>query len=249
MTTYQVLKSFLLLPASLCLGFFLALLATLRWRRAGMAALWGMALVFYGLSAPAIADRISVAVQTVPALTDPMAVGDAQAIVVLSAGAWGYGPEYGGVLLDHLMVARLRYTAHLYRKNHLPILVSGGPVPKLKTSLAVEMKTALEQDFGVPVTWIEDRSVDTATNATYSAEILREAGISSIILVTHASHMPRSLALFQATGLKVIPAPTEFTTHTLDLPEDLIPHMSTLERSYVALYEVFGSIWYSVKAN
>ena len=36
-------------------------------------------------------------------------------------------------------------------------------------------------------------------------------GIRRIILVTSASHMPRSVALFEKQGFEVIPAPTDFT--------------------------------------
>jgi len=60
---------------------------------------------------------------------------------------------------------------------------------------------------------LENDSENTAENAFYSAEILREKNIKTIILVTSAMHMPRSVALFEAQGLNVIPAPTGLFGH------------------------------------
>src|SRR5258707_817729 len=83
------------------------------------------------------------------------------------------------------------------------------------------------------VTWVEDRAANTAENATYSAAILKNAGVSSVVLVTDAYHMPRALALFRATGLATIPAPTEFPNLHGSSPTAFIPRMSALEESHI----------------
>ena len=111
------------------------------------------------------------------------------------------------------------------------------------------MKDALEQDFGVPVTWVEDRAEDTRANARNSAAMLRPAGVRKIVLVTEASHMPRALALFRATGLEVIPAPTGFTKTGHSLLRDLMPRMSTLETLHNALYEAMGNLWNKIRPS
>ena len=111
------------------------------------------------------------------------------------------------------------------------------------------MKAALEQDFGVPVQWIEEKSRDTRENAVESAAILKAAGVQKIVLITHASHMPRSAALFRATGLEVIPAGTDYNHVGQYTPRDLIPRMSALATSYLALYEGLGQIWYAVRPD
>ena len=41
--------------------------------------------------------------------------------------------------------------------------------------------------------------------------MLKEKGITRVILVTSALHMPRSVALFEKQGIQVIPAPADFT--------------------------------------
>lgn len=69
------------------------------------------------------------------------------------------------------------------------------------------MAEILEGEFGVPVRWREELSRDTADNARFSAVMLKAAGISRIVLVTQAFHMPRAVALFEAAGLQVVAAP------------------------------------------
>src|SRR3954464_9128410 len=109
------------------------------------------------------------------------------------------------------------------------------------------MKKALEEDFGVPVKWIEDRSSNTGANAKLSAEILKKEDVHKIVLVTHASHMPRSVALFRAEGFEVVPAGTAYAFVSNDLPRDLMPRLSAFENSYLAAYEALGAIWYRIR--
>ena len=92
--------------------------------------------------------------------------------------------------------------------------VAGASYPE-----ALMMSDSLKQDFGIAPLWLEDRSENTEQNALYSAAILKEAGIKQIILVTHAAHMRRALAYFQASGLHVVPAPTAFLAAKMDTGE------------------------------
>ncbi|MBN1145847.1 MAG: YdcF family protein [Anaerolineales bacterium] len=110
---------------------------------------------------------------------------------------------------------RVLYAAWLYKQGLAArILLSGGVLDwsEQDTSPAEDMATLLEM-MGVPpeALWLESESRNTYENALYSARILREKGVRRILLVTSASHMPRSLKLFQAQGLQVIPMPTDFT--------------------------------------
>jgi uncharacterized SAM-binding protein YcdF (DUF218 family) len=111
------------------------------------------------------------------------------------------------------------------------------------------MKQTLEQSFGVPVAWIEDRSADTYQNAQFSAEILSAANVSRILLVTHAGHMPRSAELFRMTGLEVIPAPTVFAAPARSYIGRLLPRASAFVRSYTAIYELLGGVWYVARGR
>ena len=109
---------------------------------------------------------------------------------------------------------RLTYAAQLYHDGKAPVvLVSGGNLPFSvnEESEADTMAEVLGQ-LGVPseAIWLEEQSVNTYENGLYSSEILENAGISHILLVTSAKHMPRSVLIFQKQGLTVTPAPADF---------------------------------------
>ena len=111
---------------------------------------------------------------------------------------------------------RVLYAAKLYRDGAAPaILASGGNVEFSSSrgdSPAQEMKDLLVF-IGVPedAIWLQSDSENTHDDAVLSTEILKEKGITEIILVTSAMHMPRASALFENQGLTVIPAPADFT--------------------------------------
>lgn len=177
-------------------------------------------------------------------------IGQADAIVILGAGRREYAPEFGGETVNRLALERLRYGARLARMSGLPVLVSGGggvdEVPE-----AVLMKAALEEDFGVAVRWTEGRSLDTRGNALYSSAILSTAGVGRILLVTHAAHMPRAQAEFEAAGLVVHPAPTAWLGDYTGKKgaNAFIGELPSQNSAYVgwyALHEIIGRLTYGL---
>ena len=105
--------------------------------------------------------------------------------------------------------------AKLYRQQAAPyVLLSGGDITWLSTrpsTPATEMQ-ALMEFMGVPESALilQARSQNTHEDAEYSAEIIRQHGFNKVILVTSAQHMPRSVALFKAQGIDVIPYPVDY---------------------------------------
>jgi uncharacterized SAM-binding protein YcdF (DUF218 family) len=170
------------------------------------------------------------------------------AIVILSAGQRAQADEFGDKeALDGLSLERVRYGAFLARKTGLPILVTGGlPFPD-GVSLADIMARTLQIDYGIRAKWLETQSINTAQNASLSADILRHAGINRIMLVTHAWHMKRAVAAFAANGLEVTPAPTVFYLPGRDPRDAWIPTLGTLRMSGYAIHEIVGRAWYSVR--
>jgi len=158
---------------------------------------------------------------------------------------------------------RVLYAAKLYQEGAAPfILVSGGNLEFSDSrgdTPASEM-TDLLTLVGVPqeAIWQQSQSQNTYEDAFYTAEILAEAGINEIILVTSALHMPRSVALFEKQGLTVIPAPVDFTvtqknwesTFRPDVKEvilNLMPNASALGLTTSVLKEVLGMLVYGAR--
>jgi len=171
----------------------------------------------------------------------------AQAIVILSSGLNVNAPEYGGTTVGSFSLARIRYGAYLQRKSNLPILVSGGRWAASKQSLATYLSLALQDEFKVPVRWLEHNSKNTFENARESARILRSDGIDTIYLVTHAFHMRRAREAFEFHGLKVVPAPTSFT-YVDNTPNivHFLPSSFALTQSRYAIGELVGRLWYHI---
>jgi uncharacterized SAM-binding protein YcdF (DUF218 family) len=137
----------------------------------------------------------------------------ADAIVILGGGRRMYAPEYPlGETVSSATLERLRYGATLAKSTGLPILVSGGmPSNRLgagRQSEATHMAEILEQEFLLPVKWVESRSQDTLENAAFSAPVLKKANVSKVVLVTNYAHMVRAEAAFENEGLVVVSAPT-----------------------------------------
>ncbi|MGR2737399.1 YdcF family protein [Billgrantia sp. Q4P2] len=171
-----------------------------------------------------------------------------EAIVILGGGRDYTAPEFGwGDAPANPTWRRLAYGAHLHRQTELPILVSGGRVHGEEVAEASLMAAALRDVFDIPVRWLEGESRSTAENARISAEMLRADGIGRVALVSQTWHMPRAVAEFEAQGLAVVPAPTEFTSPP---PEGLaawLPRAYHLNQSTRALNEWLGRAGQSLR--
>lgn len=241
----KIIAQLLLPPANfLILGLFGAILAHWR-RRLGIAIIILATLLLYLLSIPAVANRLLSALEPATSvdLSQP-----AQAIVILGGGLYADTPEYGGETIDAMTLERVRYGARLHRQTRLPILVSGGKLMRgQQASEGALMAKSLREDFGVPVQWVETQAHTTEQNAVLTARMLRAPGITRVYLVSHAWHMPRATRAFVAAGLQPIAAPTGFTTSFRGDVRSFIPDAKSLRKSYYAMHEAIGLLWYRLK--
>lgn len=157
---------------------------------------------------------------------------------------------------------RVLYAARLYQQgNAANILLSGGYLgwTERDGSPAQEMADLLQM-MGVPqeALWLEPNSRNTYENAQNSAKILQEKGISKILLLTSAWHMPRSVRLFEAQGLEVIPVPVDFVVTQREWQElwepnwrtqlvGLLPSADALSLTTTMLKEVLGNLVYQIR--
>ena len=244
----QIISTLILPPFSLIL---LGMVGCMLWnRRAKLARRFiATALILLWISAtPYFAESALRQLETAPPLLK-LHQGEAQAIVILGAGTYFNPPEYQGMdTVSAAALVRLRYGAKLQRETQLPILVTGGNPVGNAVSEGQQMQAVLQQEFNVPVTWVETSSNNTLENARNSHALLQSHGIKRIILVTHAWHMPRAVYAFQVAGFEVIPAPTAYTTrYRIDLLS-FMPNAEAMRLSRIFTHEVLGMLWYRLKS-
>lgn len=242
-------KSLILPPGGLVLLGLLGLSLGCRRFFGGLLVLLALAGL-YILSTPFIANQLMAGVETYPALTrQEVHDSGAEAIVVLGGGRYSDAEEYGGDTVNSLLLERIRYAAWLARRSGLPVIPSGGSVERGRQAEAQLAKEILEREFGVTVAAVEDRSRTTWENAHMTADTLKALGLQKVLLVSHAMHMPRAVAVFRRAGVAVVPAPTGFyhKSDQVDQLSDWLPSAGALLHSYYALHEYLGRAWYSVR--
>ena len=103
------------------------------------------------------------------------------------------------------------------------------------------MREVLEGELQVKVRWLEPNSSNTAENAKNSSEILAKSGVTTVVLVTDATHMPRAQLMFEKNGITVLPAPTGFTNDSPGFdPYLYLPSAGALAQSSAAIKEWVG---------
>lgn len=190
----------------------------------------------------------------------PLPAGtNADAIVVLGGGT---EPEVDPRRMVEVNSAgdRVLYAVKLYQDGIAPVLLlSGGDIDFLYDSPSTpadDMATLMEM-VGIPreQMLVQNASLNTEQDAKYSCAIIKEKGYEKVILVTSAFHMPRSVALFEARGCPVIPAPVDYSvtadswealTHpTLEeFVINLMPSHTHLSSVTKSMKEYLGMIFY-----
>ncbi|WP_353192564.1 YdcF family protein [Pandoraea pnomenusa] len=228
----NLLVSLFLPPANVLV---IAVLALIFWRRCprvgktlmilAVLAFWVQAMPWFGnlLARPLeVGTVVDLKAYDAARQTPAAAATLPQAVVILGGGVSLNAAEFGrdnGADLSPDTLARVRYGAFLARHTQLPVLVSGGS-PSGRVTEGRMMAQVATDEFGVPVRWTEGQSLNTAQNATFSARMLTNVGVSRVYLVTSAWHMRRSVDQFERAGLTVVPAPC---CNTRPLDPDAVP--------------------------
>ncbi|MBC7682374.1 MAG: YdcF family protein [Ferruginibacter sp.] len=167
-----------------------------------------------------------------------------QAVVVLGGGVQPFAPEYGAAQPTADTAIRLRYGVWLARQSHLPLAFAGGvgwaSSGTAAPSEGAIARAAVAQDYGVVLRWVDDRSRDTAENASNLHALLAREGVQRIALVTQAWHMPRARQAFERAGFTVTPAPTGFTLPQQRSLLEWLPTGHGLQSSREVLREWLG---------
>ncbi|MGC1308939.1 MAG: YdcF family protein [Phormidesmis sp.] len=160
---------------------------------------------------------------------------------------------------------RILYGARLYNQKRAPkLILSGGRVTwrggseNAGLSEADDMKEfAIAMNVPASDIVLEGDSLNTRQNAVNVKRILKEQSLNSVLLVTSAMHMPRSVAIFQKLGINVIPAPTDYLVSTEAYENvnatwqgrilSLLPDASAIDNFTRALKEYVGFAFYRLR--
>jgi uncharacterized SAM-binding protein YcdF (DUF218 family) len=182
----------------------------------------------------------------------------ADLIVVLSGGVNPRVPPRETVEVSEA-ADRVIYGAHLFRTNRARLVITTGNVVPPETSqrsTADEMAELLNV-LGVPLNAIlpERRARDTHEHAVYVCPMVRAEHAQSVLLVTSAMHMSRSLGVFRhaCPDLTFIPAPTDYRVTNQARrpwyrdPIRFLPTPLTLSNFSDAAHEYLGLAYYRMR--
>lgn len=244
---FKPLLTALLLPPAgpLLLALLGLLLMGRRWLGGAIISLVGIASLWF-LSCNAVSVELaqSLLPQPRPLAAQGVAMTGVQAIVVLGGGVLPRAPEYGKPQPSAPTLERLRYGAFLARQARKPIAFAGGvgwAAAGIETPSEAEVaRSFLHDDYGIDLKWADSRSRDTAEGARMLMQELRRDKVVRIALVTHAWHMPRSVAAFEKAGFQVVAAPTGFAQPRSRPAIEWLPSGDGLTLSRAVLREWVG---------
>ncbi|MFP4521062.1 MAG: YdcF family protein [Fibrobacterota bacterium] len=122
------------------------------------------------------------------------------------------------------------------------VILSGGAVFGDRSCASVMLDAAVSLGFDSSKFILSDQSLDTHEE---SVNISKIVGNKNCILVTSASHMPRSAGLFKKQGVIFNPSPTDFqAVRAIRLnPHHFFPSSKNLSKLKLAVHEFAGIIW------
>ena len=131
----------------------------------------------------------------------------------------------------------------LYRQIPGSKLIFSGGNDRYEPTTNAELMKKMALSLGVKK---EDIILEAGSKNTYEeANFLKDiVGKKKFLLVTSASHMPRSMALFKKFGMEPIAAPTNHLAkkyHKIP-PDEFFPKADNLKKSEVAFYEYLALI-------
>jgi len=206
-------------------------------------------LLFWSLSTEPVRDMLTKPLEYQYSALDAKHVDKENTVIVLlGGGVYENAPEYEGkdVLHSYAMMRTL-YAARLAKKTGLDVYATGGKPLSVQYDAEgdVMKRFLIEQGLDASHVFAENLANNTWENASLIKVMLEKKGISHVVLVTSAWHMPRSVGCFEAQGLNVIPAPTDYLTKmsAYDV-RSYLPAGKAFYDSSLALHEYLGLFFY-----
>ena len=188
----------------------------------------------------------------------PFSASDAPAgktvVVILGSGSFTAHDWY-----DHLSVSfadpaganRVVEAARVYNLIHPDLVISsGGAVGRMdRLAPAGKVMADLLERLGVPAARIlvETESRNTHDEGTLVKRMLEPLNVDHVVLVTSDIHMRRSVGVFRAAGLTVIPAIARDARSEPPWNIALLPSSTGIEEFQDVIHEVGGIAYYRLR--
>ncbi len=222
--------------------------------------IWTGFAVLWLSSAPIASDFMIRAAEKWAERIEAVDAPRADAIVVLSGGRV-VAPGVAGVS-EWSDADRFFGGVELFQAGKAPLLVfTGGwapwePKARPEGDILIDYAKALGVPSGNMLTTGLVVNTEEEVSAVQALLLRKKPSATSagipvhILLVTSAFHMPRAQRLFERVGLRITPFPVDFklsATHEQGVL-DLLPSANALGKTEMALREIYGRLFYEVKA-
>ena len=236
----------LFFPVPLCLQLLLAGCVLLWWtsrQRLGKIFISSGLLLLLLLSNTWLADRLLIPLEQrfVPLRAIP--ASEVKWVIVLGGGNSGELSLPATMRLSQGSMMRLIEGIRIHKE--IPgskLLLSGGSVFGSLPDAGVMAQVAESIDVKREDIVMESRARDTEEEAKLIKPMIKS---DRFILVTSASHMPRSVELFRKYGMAPIPAPTDYLVKrdTTVSPSRIYPNSGALGKAEKVFHEYLGLAW------
>ena len=190
-------------------------------------------------------------------LLDPLESPDlitSQPPIIVVLGSGHYTSNEYPITSQIGAVSLIRFTEGLRLHHSLPgskLVLMGGMIHRDLYSSDITLK--LMESTGIVPDSV--KTLEGGLNTEEEAMLVREFMLNNsqnpLILVTSASHMKRSMLLFQKAGMDPIAAPTNFSI--MGSPDRTIDYIlwdvGRLSMSQTAIYEYVGMAWAKMRGR
>ncbi len=152
-------------------------------------------------------------------------------------------------LLERVGAARVLEAARVFRMAPDAVVISSGGVGNGRQDTDAVMQREALLQLGVPAASIvlEDQSKNTRDEAVFVAPMLRQLGVSRVVLVTSDFHMRRSMAVFRAVGIDAVPAIARDPRAGDPWRLWLLPDEGGLDLTREVVHELLGIVYYAAR--
>ena len=230
----------------LLIAFFICLISGKK--KSGALVLFLSIVLLYGASVFPVANYLCYYLEKDYIKNQSDAKQDIDVLVVLGSGAQDIN-SLKNTFPTEATSARLLHAVDIYNKKGAKYFVCMGKGSGKITE--AELMAQLAQRLGVPKEKIriEAKSVNTWASAVDLNEMFANKNIS-IGLVTSASHLRRAEKEFKKYFNNVVPFPANYyyASSAENVFVKYAPQTNSLCKTSIALKEIAGQLWYSVKS-